>query len=110
MDSVRVGVSSWFRAIYGSLFSLPQPQPLPLPVSSRDGVLRFADKTVDFARDSLVYELPYLDPAYDYYLKVYSYREEGSNWAQGLSVDGSFNRAIQFASNRVDGLAPAKLD
>jgi hypothetical protein len=68
----------------------------------RDGVLRFADKAVDFARDSLVYELPYLDPVYDYYLKVYSYRETGENWAQGLSVDGSLNRTIQFASNRVD--------
>jgi hypothetical protein len=68
----------------------------------RDGVLRFADKAVDFARDSLVYELPYLDPVYDYYLKVYSYRERGNDWAQGFSFNSGPLRTVQFASNRVD--------
>jgi hypothetical protein len=64
--------------------------------------MRFADKAVDFARDSLVYELPYLDPQYDYYLRVSSYREAGSNWAQALSVGDSLIRSVQFRSNRVD--------
>jgi len=68
----------------------------------RDGVIRFADKAVDYARDSLVYELPYLDPVYDYYLRVSSYREAGSNWAQVLSVGDSLIRSVQFRSNRVD--------
>jgi hypothetical protein len=68
----------------------------------RDGVIRFSDKAVDFARDSLVYELPYMDPVYDYYLKVYSYRETGNDWAQGLSFNGGPMRTVQFASNRVD--------
>jgi hypothetical protein len=68
----------------------------------RDGVMRFADKAVDYSRDSLVYELPYLDPQYDYYLRVSSYREAGSNWAQALSVGDSLIRSVQFRSNRVD--------
>jgi len=54
------------------------------------------------ARDSLVYELPLLNPNYDYYLKVSSYRETGNNWTQALSVDGGSYRALRFAPNRVD--------
>ena len=73
-----------------------------MPVSSRAGVLRFSDKAVDYSRDSLVYELPYLDPQYDYFVKVASYREAGSNWAQALSVNGLTARSVQFAANRVD--------
>jgi len=57
---------------------------------------------VDYSRDSLVYELPYLDPQYDYYLRVSSYREAGSNWAQALSVSGSLIRSVQLKSNQVD--------
>jgi len=68
----------------------------------RDGVLRFADKAVDFARDSLVYELPYLDPVYDYYIRVASYREAGSDWVQGVSVNGDPTRTVRFAPNQVD--------
>jgi hypothetical protein len=68
----------------------------------RDGVMRFAGKAVDFARDSLVYEFPYLDPQYDYFVKVASYRETGSNWAQALSVNGLTARSVQFAANRID--------
>jgi len=65
-------------------------------------VLRFADKAVDFARDSLVYELPYLDPVYDYYIRVASYREAGSDWVQGLSVNAGPARTVRFALNLVD--------
>jgi hypothetical protein len=68
----------------------------------RDGVMRFGEKAVDFARDSLVYELPFLSPMYDYFLKVSSYRETGSNWTQGISVDGVTARSVRFAPNRVD--------
>jgi hypothetical protein len=68
----------------------------------RDGVLRFQDKAVDFARDSLVYELPYLDPVYDYFVRVASYRETGSDWVQGLSVNGGPARTVRFAPNLVD--------
>lgn len=68
----------------------------------REGVLRFGEKKVDFARDSLVYELPLLNPNYDYYLKVSSYRETGNDWTQALSVDGGAYRALRFAPNRVD--------
>jgi hypothetical protein len=68
----------------------------------RDGVLRFGDKAVDFARDSLVYELPYLDPNYDYFLRVTSYRESGNDWVQGLSVNGGPARTVRFAPNVVD--------
>jgi hypothetical protein len=68
----------------------------------RDGVMRFGEKAVDFSRDSLVYELPYLNPNYDYYLKVSSYRETGNNWACALSFDGSSSRTVQFVPNRVD--------
>ena len=76
---------------------------MPLPFClKRDGVLRFADKAVDFARDSLVYELPYLDPHYDYFLKVSSYREAGNGWSQAISVNDSLIRTVQFLSNRVD--------
>ncbi len=68
----------------------------------REGVLRFGEKKVDFARDSLIYELPLLNPNYDYYLKVSSYRETGINWTQALSVDGGSYRALKFVPNRVD--------
>jgi hypothetical protein len=68
----------------------------------RDGVMRFGDKAVDFSRDSLVYELPFLDPNYDYYLKVTSYRETGNDWVQGVILDGILARTVQFAPNRVD--------
>jgi len=68
----------------------------------RDGVIRYGSMAVDFARDSLVYEMPYLDPQYDYFLKVSSYRESGSDWTQALSVDGGPSRAVRFAPNRVD--------
>ncbi len=70
----------------------------------RDGVMRFSDKAVDFSRDSLIYELPFLDPNYDYYLKVTSYRETGSDWTQALVLDGSLARTVQFAPNRVDSI------
>jgi hypothetical protein len=68
----------------------------------RDGVMRFGDKSVDYARDSLIYELPYLDPMHDYLVKVSSYRETGANWAQALSVNGKTVRSVQFAPNKVD--------
>jgi len=68
----------------------------------RDGVLRYADKAVDFARDSLVYELPYLDPVYDYYLRISTYRETGNGWVQALSVNGGASRTVRFAPNQVD--------
>jgi hypothetical protein len=68
----------------------------------RDGVMRFGEKAVDYARDSLVYELPYLNPIYDYYLKVSSYRETGNDWTQALSVDGVTARSVRFAPGRVD--------
>ena len=58
--------------------------------------------TQAFSRDSLVYEFPLLDPNYDYYLKVSSYRETGNDWTQALSVDGGAYRALRFAPNRVD--------
>jgi hypothetical protein len=64
--------------------------------------MKFKDKAVDFARDSLVYELPYLDPDYDYYLRVASYRETGEDWVQALSVDGGASRTVRFVSNIVD--------
>jgi hypothetical protein len=70
----------------------------------RDGVMRFGNKAVDFSRDSLVYELPFLDPNYDYYLKVTSYRETGNDWTQALCLDGNLARTVQFAPNRVDSI------
>ena len=88
---------------FSGYYSVQAGQEMPSPYClKRDGVMRFADKAVDFARDSLVYELPYLDPQYDYYLRVSSYREAGSNWAQALSVSGSLIRSVQLKSNQVD--------
>lgn len=68
----------------------------------RDGVMKFGDKSVDYARDSLVFELPYLSPIHDYLVKVSSYRETGAKWAQALSVNGKVVRSVQFAPNKVD--------
>jgi hypothetical protein len=68
----------------------------------RDGVLRFSKKAVDFARDSLVYELRYLNPMYDYFVRVASYRETGSDWTEAISLDGKALRTVQFAPNKVD--------
>jgi len=88
---------------FGGYYSVQAGKDVPSPyLKKRDGVMKFRDKAVDFARDSLVYELPYLDPQYDYYLKVSSYREAGSNWAQALSVGDSLIRSVQLRSNQVD--------
>jgi hypothetical protein len=88
---------------YGNYYKVLAGQDSPsVYCKKRDGVLRFSDKAVDFARDSLVYELPYLDPVYDYYVRVASYREAGSDWVQGLSVNGGPARTVRFAPDLVD--------
>ena len=90
-------------ADYGSYYKVVTGEDSPSPYCrKRDGVMRFGDKAVDFARDSLVYELPYLDPFHDYLVKVTSYREAGNNWAEAISVDGRTLRTVQFAPNKVD--------
>jgi hypothetical protein len=88
---------------YGIYYQVQAGQDAPSPYCrKRDGVMKFEGKAVDFARDSLVYEFRYLDPKYDYLVKVSSYREEGVNWTQGLSVDGRAVKSVKFASNKVD--------
>jgi len=88
---------------YGNYYKVLAGQDSASPYCrKRDGVMRFADKAVDFARDSLVYELPYLDPVYDYFVRVASYREAGSDWVQGLSVNAGPARTVRFAPNLVD--------
>lgn len=87
----------------GGYYKVLAGQDAPSPYCrKRDGVLRFADKAVDYANDSLVYELPYLDPKYDFLVKVSSYRETGNDWVQALSVDGKAARTLRFAPNKVD--------
>jgi hypothetical protein len=88
-----------FGEYYGASAGGSEPSPY---VKKRDGVLKLGDKAVDYAKDSLVYELPYLDPQYDYFIKVTSYREAGSDWAQVLSVDGEKLRDVQLTSGKVD--------
>jgi hypothetical protein len=88
---------------FGSYYSVQAGQDTASPYCrKRDGVLHFGNKSVDFARDSLIYELPYLDPLYDYYVKIASYRETGSNWAQAISLSGLALRTVQFAPSVVD--------
>jgi len=86
-------------AFYSASAGGSEPSPY---LKKRDGVMRFGERSVDFSRDSLVYELPYLNPIYDYYLKISSYRETGNDWTQALSVDGLTARSVRFAPNRVD--------
>ena len=89
-------------ADYGVYYKVSAGQDVPSPYcKKRDGVKVFGDKAVDFAQDSLVYELPYLDPLYDYYLRVTSYRETGSDWTQALCVNGKTVRSVQFAPGEV---------
>lgn len=88
---------------FGSYYGVQSGQDTASPYCRRrDGVMKFRDKAVDFARDSLVYELPYLNPIYDYFVKVSSYRETGTNWAQALSVNGKTARTVRFVPNKVD--------
>jgi len=90
-------------AEHGGYYKVVAGQDAPSPYCrKRDGVMRFGDKAVDYANDSLVYELPYLDPKYDFLVKVSSYRETGIDWVQALSVDGKAARTLRFAPNKVD--------
>jgi hypothetical protein len=87
----------------GSYYSVQAGQATPSPYCrTRDGVLHYSGKSVDFARDSLVYELPYLDPMYDYFVRVSSYREKGNGWTAALSMNGRVLRNHSFAPNCVD--------
>lgn len=88
---------------FGSYYQVQAGQDAPSPYCrKRDGVIVFKDKAVDFAKDSLVYEFPYLDPRYDYFVKMKSYRETGVNWSEAISLDGKALRTVQFAPNKVD--------
>ncbi len=90
-------------AEHGGYYKVVAGQDAPSPYCrKRDGVMRFGDKAVDYAKDSLVYELPYLDPKYDFLVKVSSYRETGNDWVQALSVDGKAARTLRLAPNKVD--------
>jgi hypothetical protein len=87
----------------GGYYKVQVGQDVPSPYCrKRDGVMRFGEKAVDYANDSLVYELGYLDPKYDFLVKVSSYRETGNDWVQTLSVDGKAFRTLRFAPNKVD--------
>jgi hypothetical protein len=55
---------------------------------SRDGHAKWRGFRVDYAKKSLRYRLPYLNPYLDYRLRAVLYHVSKDTWEQGFSVDG----------------------
>jgi hypothetical protein len=68
---------------------------------ARDGFARWRDYNVDFGRKSLRYQLPFLNPNYDYKLRALLYQASKDTWQQTFVSD-----SVPLASVRLRPLVP----
>jgi hypothetical protein len=66
---------------------------------ARDGHARWGGYSVDFAKTNLKYRLPYLNPNYDYKLRVVLYQTSKDTWEQTFAVDTTRLAKVRFSPN-----------
>ncbi|UCG42351.1 MAG: hypothetical protein JSU73_10825, partial [candidate division WOR-3 bacterium] len=61
----------------------------------RDGGIKYGPYSLDYARDTLRYVLPYLDPVYDYWVRAVVYHEGEERWSQGVRLGDSLRVLVE---------------
>jgi photosystem II stability/assembly factor-like uncharacterized protein len=80
-----------------AFYAVATGESLPSPYCQyRSGAVRFGPYSLDFGRDSLRYMLPYLNPAYDYYVRAIVYHEGQGRWTQGIRFQDTLARVVNF--------------
>ncbi|MDP2843227.1 MAG: hypothetical protein Q8O06_06290, partial [Acetobacterium sp.] len=55
--------------------------------------------SVDYAADELVYNLPYLNPGYDYTVQVVGYHQSSGKWNEQVKIDGLMTRVLKVTAH-----------
>jgi hypothetical protein len=58
--------------------------------------------SVDYAADELVYNLPYLNPGYDYAVQVVGYHESTGKWNEQVKIDGGKTQVLKVTAGIAD--------
>ena len=58
--------------------------------------------SVDYAANELVYNLPYLNPGYDYTVQVVGYHESTGKWNEQVKLDGKIARVLKVTAGVPD--------
>ena len=70
--------------------------------SVRDGYARWRDFDVDFGWESLGYILPFLNPNYDYVLRLVLFQASGDTWEQSVAFNGVPGALLSIPPQRAE--------